>query len=183
MNAGSIPDGKNFTIRLEQVAADTNIAKVAIYVPAHGTDPGKGFEVADPTFEVATPAKRKNKASNQLEINYVNAEFTTALDATNSVLRTNTLRFGASTTHTGGTPVVYSMMRPGSVVLPVAYDKNATFDVVVTISEEPKTDTFTKDRFFGLRSRHHGRYASHSGWTKSLDETATGSYRHALYGS
>ena len=41
-------------------------------------------------------------------------------------------------------PTVYSIERPGDVLLPVT---EATVDVVVTLSEEPKKDTFTKDRF------------------------------------
>ena len=142
-DAELIEDGKNFTVNLPTIAAPgtgddaaTVITRVLLHI-------GEGEVVAaDPTDD------EKNKASNKLEIQYVNAEFTTALTASNSTLTAETLRFGSSTTHTGGTPVVYSMMRPGNPLIPsVAYSKDTTFDVVVTLSEEAKKDTFTKDRF------------------------------------
>ena len=43
-----------------------------------------------------------------------------------------------------GPPTVFFMKRPGEFSLPVTAE---TFDVVVQLSEEPKKDTFTKDRF------------------------------------
>ncbi len=128
------PDGKNFTMTLALVPVPADptaptaaeIEKVLILIPKHAV------ELADPTLELdgdgARTAAGKSAAAS-LEIHFVGANNGDP-DSTGSL--------------TDGMPTVYSIVRPGAVLLPVT---EATVDVVVTLSEEAKKDTFTKERF------------------------------------
>ena len=111
------PDGKNFTIQLAQVADTTDIVSVLVRIPKHVV------YVADPRADLdedgVKTADGKN-AAGDITIHYVNIQPTL------------------------GSPVVHFIKRPGAFALPVTSE---TFDVVVQVSEEPKTGTFTKDRF------------------------------------
>ena len=111
------PDGKNFTIQLAQVADTTDIVSVLVRIPKHVV------YVADPRADLdedgVKTADGKN-AAGDITIHYVNIQPTL------------------------GSPVVHFIKRPGAFALPVTSE---TFNVVVQVSEEPKTGTFTKDRF------------------------------------
>ena len=110
-------DGKNFTIQLAQVADTTGIVRVLVRIPKHVV------YVADPRADLdeegVKTADGKN-AAGEITIHYVNIQSTL------------------------GSPVVHFIRRPGAFALPVTSE---TFDVVVQVSEEPKTGTFTKDHF------------------------------------
>ena len=110
-------DGKNFTIQLAQVADTTGIVSVLVRIPKHVV------YVADPRADLdeegVKTADGKN-AAGEITIHYVNIQSTL------------------------GSPVVHFIRRPGAFALPVTSE---TFDVVVQVSEEPKTGTFTKDHF------------------------------------
>ena len=116
------PDGKNFTIQLATVGTaaedpNTDIVSVLVRIPKHVV------YVADPRADLdedgVKTADGKN-AAGDITIHYVNIQPTL------------------------GSPVVHFIRRPGAFALPVTSE---TFDVVVQVSEEPKTGTFTKDRF------------------------------------
>ena len=115
-------DGKNFTIQLAAVGTaaadpDTDIVRVLVRIPKHVV------YVADPRADLdeegVKTADGKN-AAGEITIHYVNIQ------------------------PTPGSPVVHFIRRPGAFALPVTSE---TFNVVVQVSEEPKTGTFTKDRF------------------------------------
>ena len=110
-------DGKNFTIQLAQVADTTGIVRVLVRIPKHVV------YVADPRADLdeegVKTADGKN-AAGEITIHYVNIQSTL------------------------GSPVVHFIRRPGAFALPVTSE---TFDVVVQVSEEPKTGTFIKDHF------------------------------------
>ena len=114
---GNPPDGKNFTLQLAQVADTTGIVRVLVRIPEHVV------YVADPRADLdeegIKTADGKN-AAGDITIHYVSIQPTT------------------------GAPVVHFIKRPGEFALPVT---EATFDVLVQISEAPKVGTFTKDRF------------------------------------
>ena len=142
--AATPADGKNFTIELGAPTSAT--VRVLVRIPKHSV------EVADPRADLddgVRTADGKN-AANEITIYYVGAEDDTVLTAetggsSNSVLRAGADGFGIlGEAHVPGEPEVYFMKRPGDVLLPVT---EATFDVVVRISEEAKKDTFTKDLF------------------------------------
>ena len=116
------PDGKNFTIQLAAVGTatedpNTDIVSVLVRIPKHVV------YVADPRADLdeegVKTADGKN-AAGEITIHYVNIQSTL------------------------GSPVVHFIRRPGAFALPVTSE---TFDVVVQVSEEPKTGTFTKDHF------------------------------------
>ena len=116
------PDGKNFTIQLATVGTaaedpNTDIVSVLVRIPKHVV------YVADPRADLdedgVKTADGKN-AAGDITIHYVNIQPTL------------------------GSPVVHFIRRPGAFALPVTSE---TFDVVVQVSEEPKTGTFTKDHF------------------------------------
>ena len=111
------PDGKSFTIQLAQVADTTGIVSVLVRIPKHVV------YVADPRADLdeegVKTADGKN-AAGDITIHYVNIQSTL------------------------GSPVVHFIRRADAFALPVTSE---TFNVVVQVSEEPKTGTFTKDRF------------------------------------
>ena len=116
------PDGKNFTIQLATVGTaaedpNTDIVSVLVRIPKHVV------YVADPRADLdedgVKTADGKN-AAGDITIHYVNIQPTL------------------------GSPVVHFIRRPGAFALPVTSE---TFNVVVQVSEEPKTGTFTKDHF------------------------------------
>ena len=116
------PDGKNFTIQLAAVGTaaedpNTDIVSVLVRIPKHVV------YVADPRADLdeegVKTADGKN-AAGDITIHYVNIQSTL------------------------GSPVVHFIRRADAFALPVTSE---TFNVVVQVSEEPKTGTFTKDRF------------------------------------
>ena len=116
------PDGKNFTIQLATVGTaaedpNTDIVSVLVRIPKHVV------YVADPRADLdedgVKTADGKN-AAGDITIHYVNIQSTL------------------------GSPVVHFIRRADAFALPVTSE---TFNVVVQVSEEPKTGTFTKDRF------------------------------------
>ena len=116
---GSPPDGKNFQFDFALPPnSAADIVRIHIFLDKHK------FEVADPRAYLNTDGTRKvdgKNAAASIDFHYV---------------RANGLRSPA--------PVIYQIRRSGNALLPVT---EATFDVLVTLSEEPKKDTFTKDRF------------------------------------
>ena len=116
------PDGKNFTIQLAAVGTaaedpNTDIVSVLVRIPKHVV------YVADPRADLdeegVKTADGKN-AAGDITIHYVNIQSTL------------------------GSPVVHFIKRADAFALPVTSE---TFNVVVQVSEEPKTGTFTKDHF------------------------------------
>ena len=115
-------DGQNFTIQLAAVGTaaedpNTDIVSVLVRIPKHVV------YVADPRADLdeegVKTADGKN-AAGDITIHYVNIQSTL------------------------GSPVVHFIRRADAFALPVTSE---TFNVVVQVSEEPKTGTFTKDRF------------------------------------
>ena len=116
VNAVTEPDGKNFTMTL--AVADAAVTRVLILIPKHAV------ELADPRAELDDAGKRKadgKSAAASIEIHYVGAE---------------------PTGDGNQDPMVHSIVRPGDVLLPVTA---ATFDVLITLSEDPRKDGFKKD--------------------------------------
>ena len=116
---GRPPDGKNFQFdfALPPNSAD-DIVRIHIFLDKHK------FEVADPRADLNDDGTRKvdgKNAAASIDFYYVFANGFNSPE-----------------------PTVHFIRRPGDVLLPVT---EATFDVLVTLSEEPKKDTFTKDRF------------------------------------
>ena len=116
---GSPPDGKNFQFDFALPPdSAADIVRIHIFLEKHK------FEVADPRVDLNDDGTRKVEGKNaaaSIDFYYVRAN-------------------GRHTRE----PTVYSIERSSTVPRPVT---EATFDVVVTLSEEPKKDTFTKDRF------------------------------------
>ena len=111
------PDGKNFTIQLTAVSDTTGIVRVLVRIPKHVV------YVADPRADLdendVKTAEGKN-AAGEITIHYVNMQPTL------------------------GSPIVHFIRRTDEFALPVTSE---TFNVVVQVSEEPRTGTFTKDHF------------------------------------
>ena len=127
------PDGKNFTMTLATVPtpsdppAATDIKRVLILIPKHAV------ELADPRAELEDDGTTR-KAAGKSDAASIEIHFVGDNDGDPD----------GDGALTEGMPTVYSISRPGDVLLPVT---EATFDVVVEISEEAKKDTFTKDLF------------------------------------
>ena len=118
-------DGKNFKMTLAGVAADSDIVRVLILIPKNAV------ELADPRAELDDDGKRKadgKSAAASIEIHYVSAEPAGTDDSTPEIPNAR--------------PRVHSIVRPGDVLLPVTA---ATFDILITLSEEPRKDGFKKD--------------------------------------
>ena len=124
-------DGLHFMAVLTQVTAPnvqtpapaTEITRVLIVLPK------ETVELADPRAEIAADGTRKPAGQNKetsIELLYVGTEPT-----------------GADSTVTpeipNAQPRVHSIVRPGDVLLPVTA---ATFDVLITLSEDPRKDGF-----------------------------------------
>ena len=111
------PDGKNFTIQLAAVSDTTGIVRVLVLIPKHLV------YVADPRADLdendVKTAEGKN-AAGEITIHYVNIQPTL------------------------GSPIVHFIRRTDEFARPVTSE---TFNVVVQVSEEPRTGTFTKDHF------------------------------------
>ena len=111
------PDGKNFTIQLAAVSDTTGIVRVLVRIPKHLV------YVADPRADLdeegVKTADGKN-AAGEITIHYVNIQPTL------------------------GSPIVHFIRRTDEFARPVTSE---TFNVVVQVSEEPRTGTFTKDHF------------------------------------
>ena len=115
-------DGKNFTMVLNGVGYGTT--RVLIHIPAGAV------ELADPRAELNDDGTRKNAGKNaaaSIELHFV-------------------IPFEGDADHTGpiaqGVPIVHSIVRAGSVLLPVT---DPTFQAIITLSEEPRKDGFRKD--------------------------------------
>ena len=109
-------NGQNFTMTLGAPAA--TVTRVLVLIPKNAV------ELADPRAELDDDGKRKadgKSAATSLEIHYVGAE-PSSEDAQD--------------------PRVISIERVGDALLPVTA---ATFDVLITLSEEPRKDGFKKD--------------------------------------
>ena len=116
---GSPADGKNFQFDffLPRNAA-ADIVRIQIFLEKHK------FEVADPAADLNDDGTRKDDGKNaaaSIDFYYVFANG-----------------------YHSSQPTVYQIRRPDDVLPPVT---EATFDVIVTLSEEARKDTFTKDRF------------------------------------
>ena len=122
-DAADPADGKNFTMTL--AVADATVTRVLILSPKNAV------ELADPRAELDDDGKRKadgKSAAASIEIHYVSAEPTGDDDSTPAIPNAR--------------PRVHSIVRPGDVLLPVTA---ATFDILITLSEEPRKDGFKKD--------------------------------------
>ena len=113
-------DGTNFTAELGNISGlNAVITRVLIVLKKDSV------ELADPRAELDDAGARKAAGKNKeasIELHY----------------------FHGIDNPVNDIPTVYSIARHGAVLLPVTAD---TVDVIVTLSEEPKKDTFTKDRF------------------------------------
>ena len=120
VTAGSPADGMNFTAALGNISgADAETTRVLIVLKK------ESVELADPRAELNDDGTRKDAGKNKeatIELHYFHGIEQPDQDV----------------------PRVYSIERSGDLLLPVT---EATFDVIVLLSEEPKKDTFTKDRF------------------------------------
>ena len=118
VTAADPADGQNFTMVLGGTTVPSaDVERVLILIPKHAV------ELADPRAELADDGTRnaagKSDAAS-LEIHFV----------------------GAEPADPNQNPTVISIERPGDVLLPVTA---ATFDVLITLSEEPRKDGFKKD--------------------------------------
>ena len=113
-------DGMNFTAALDNISGGTaETTRVLIVLKKDSV------ELADPRAELEDDGTRKDAGKNKeasIELHYFHGIEQSGDDV----------------------PRVYFIKRPGDLLLPVT---EATFDVIVLLSEEPKKDTFTKDRF------------------------------------
>ena len=113
-------DGMNFTAALDNISGRTaETTRVLIVLKKDSV------ELADPRAELEDDGTRKDAGKNKeatIELHYFHGIEQSGDDV----------------------PRVYFIKRPGDLLLPVT---EATFDVIVLLSEEPKKDTFTKDRF------------------------------------
>ena len=131
-------DGKNFTVPFSiRVIYDgpfgfnpaTAPIKTIVWLPKHVV------EVADPLAYLDDDGERTVEGKNaeaELSIYYVLPN--------DGTFNTPTAAIGTG----DGAPGVYSIERADGGLRPVTAD---TFNVLVTLSEEPRKDTFTKDRF------------------------------------
>ena len=113
-------DGMNFTAALDNISGENaETTRVLIVLKKDSV------ELADPRAELEDDGTRKDAGKNKeasIELHYFHGIEQSGDDV----------------------PRVYFIKRPGDLLLPVT---EATFDVVVLLSEEPKKDTFTADRF------------------------------------
>ena len=136
VSAGSPADGMHFMATLIGVTAPdpapgatgynpaTHITRVLIHLPK------EKVELADPRAELNDDGTRKDAGKSKaasIELHFVAAEATD--DGTTADVDERD-------------PYVVSIVRAGAVLLPVT---EATFDVVITLSEEPRKDGFKKD--------------------------------------
>ena len=117
-------DGMHFMADLPTVAADSGVTRVLIVLPKDSV------ELADPRAEleddgITRKAAGKNKEAS-IELHFVAAAEGDALDGDNNT----------------GQPIVHSITRADGQLRPVTA---ATFDVLITLSEEPRKDGFKKD--------------------------------------
>ena len=114
-------DGMNFTAELGNVSGGTpETTRVLIVLKKDSV------ELADPRAELEDDGTTRKDAGK-------NKEATIELHYFHGIELANE-----------DVPTVYFIRRLGDILLPVT---EATFDVVVQLSEEPKKDTFTADRF------------------------------------
>ena len=131
ITADGTPDGKHFMVTLTaltapssaDLTAGTGVTRVLIMLPADDV------ELADPRAELNDDGSRKaagkNKAAS-IELHYVAAAQGDA----------------GGDDVAAGEPVVVSIKRGGNELRPVTSD---TFEVLITLSEEPRKDGFKKD--------------------------------------
>ena len=115
-------DGRYFMADLPTVADTTGITRVLIVLPK------EKVELADPRVELAADGTRNAAGKNaeaSIELHFVAATEGDALDGDNT-----------------GQPVVHSITRAGSELRPVTAE---TFEVLITLNEEPRKDGFKKD--------------------------------------
>ena len=113
-------DGMHFMVELNAVSADSGITRVLVVLPKDSV------ELADPRAEMEDGARKaagKNKEAS-IELHYVGTQPDASSDAT------------------ADDPKVYKIARADGQLRPVTA---ATFDVLITLSEEPKKDGFKKD--------------------------------------
>ena len=120
------PDGKHFQVELGAsgtgVAATSGITRVLIVLPK------ETVELADPRADLAADGTRNAAGKNKevsIELHYVAAEGDALAEDNNT-----------------GQPVVHAIARADGMIRPVTA---TTFDVLITLSEEPKKDGFKKD--------------------------------------
>ena len=137
VSAEGTADGMHFTADLgvgdNGVAANTGITRVLIVLPK------EMVELGDPRAEIDADGRKaagKNKEAS-IELHFVSATEGTAI---------GTVTDGdfAASTETGdvGRPIVHAIARADGGLRPVTA---ATFDVLITLSEEPRKDGFKKD--------------------------------------
>ncbi len=122
------PDGQHFTMDLGSVNAP--ITRVLIVLKAGSV------ELSDPRAELDADGKRKAAGKNKeasIELHFVgategNVDDTTATGTTGPIPQ--------------GQPIVHKIARADGQLRPVTA---ATFDVLITLSEEPRKDGFKKD--------------------------------------
>ena len=123
-------DGMHFTADLGSVADTTDITRVLLVLKKDSV------ELADPRAELADDGTRKAAGKNKeasIELHFVAANEGTATDVDGADGRA---------APAAGVPIVYSIERAGSELRPVTAD---TFEVLITLSEEPRKDGFKKD--------------------------------------
>ena len=111
-------DGQNFMVTIPSQGAAAVRVIVAIKK--------ESVELADPRAELDDKGVRKAAGKNKaghIEFHYVHSDAVDGVDE--------------------AAPDVYSIVRSGILLLPVT---EATFDVVITLSEEPRKDGFKKDQ-------------------------------------
>ena len=117
-------DGMHFMADLPTVAAGSTITRVLIVLPK------EVVELADPRAELDDAGKRKAAGKNKeasIELHFVAPTEGDALAGNDNT----------------GYPVVHSIKRSDGMLRPVTA---ATFDVLITLSEEPRKDGFKKDK-------------------------------------
>ena len=128
-------DGMHFDVDLTAVAADSGITRVLIVLKKDSV------ELADPRAELDDAGARKAAGKNKeasIELHFVSATEGTAIGTIG-----NDGTFTASTeAGDAGKPIVHSITRADGQLRPVT---SATFDVLVTLSEDPRKDGFKKD--------------------------------------
>ena len=111
-------DGRNFMVTIPSQGAAAVRVIVAIKKDS--------VELADPRAELDDKGVRKAAGKNKaghIEFHYVHSDIVGGVNE--------------------AAPDVYSIVRAGSVLRPVT---EATFDVIITLSEEPRKDGFKKDQ-------------------------------------
>ncbi len=122
-SADNPADGMHFTATLSPVTVASGITRVIIDLPKDAV------ELADPRAELDDDGKRKAAGKNKeasIELHFVGATQGDALAGDDNT----------------GQPVVHKIARADGQLRPVTA---ATFDVLITLSEEPRKDGFKKD--------------------------------------